>query len=107
MYVVYQGNIVEVIHVISSSKHDKYVFELYGQTIKVPETVCDLVSDAITVFRRGDRVLYRRKKYIINDVIINRGWNLLHLIRESDNVKIRGVIDASQCKKILRIEAKR
>lgn len=105
MHVVYNGKIVKIRFIIKAVKHDKFIIEIDGGTIKVPEPVCQNLDAFLKSINPGDRVVYRSSKYIVRQVMRMGGWNHLLLKRESDGCLIRGFIDASQCKKIAKIEA--
>lgn len=105
MNIVYKGRIVEMVKKIYGVEHDKFIIKFDGQTLEVPHTTCQKIADALSTFNKGDRVKYRGEKFIVASTMNHGTWYLLNLIGEPDNYVVRGVVDASQCKKILKIEA--
>lgn len=66
---------------------------------------CQSIDAFVKTFKAGDRVKYRSTKFIVRQSMRMGAWHHLLLMRESDGFLVRGFVDASQCKKIVKMEA--
>lgn len=105
MQLVYDGKLVNVRAAVKRYNGEEYFASFNGKPLKIYSGNCQRLKTFLTTFNTGDRVKYRSSKFIVRQSIKSGGWNHLLLKRESDGFLIRGFIDASQCKKIVKIEA--